>query len=254
MDYVSSTVCIHGLLAVLGIWKASWNPSYSCMISSWCHLGWASFVTTQGLAPFSLAGAQGLCSELEPAKRLKGVFNQHVTQENVKCWDLLHMYFLIAYEHNWVNYLGISTCVPGRGTCAWVCWSCAAENITCLGENECVYPSAKERRKKEQVNLPQRADYAFSTSNCQHLFNYFTHYKCALQPLTQNPSLLLSAPLEVTRSFLMLKSLCGRHLLPGQGLSCWGNTALPWQGSSSPCAALSEPRNPSRDWGESSMG
>lgn len=60
----------------------------------------------------------------------------------------------------------------------------AAEHITCLEENKRVYPSAEEREKKEQVNLPQLADYAFSTSNCQHLFNYFTHYKCVLQPLT----------------------------------------------------------------------
>lgn len=112
--------------------------------------------------------------------------------------------------------------MPGRGTCARVCWLCAAPHITCLGENECVYPSAKERRKKEQVNLPQPADYAFSTSNCQHLFNYFTHYKCVLQPLIWNPSLLLSAPLEVTRSFLRWKSFCGRHLLPGQGLGLLG--------------------------------
>lgn len=28
------------------------------------------------------------------------------------------MYFLIASQHNWVNYLGIGTCVPGGGTCA----------------------------------------------------------------------------------------------------------------------------------------
>lgn len=47
-----------------------------------------------------------------------------------------------------------------------------------------VFIPVLKKEKKEQVNLPELADYAFSTSNCQHLFNYFTHYKCVLQPLT----------------------------------------------------------------------
>lgn len=42
-----------------------------------------------------------------------------------------------------------------------------------------------EREKKVQLHLLELADYAFSTSNCQHLFNYFTHYECVLQPLTE---------------------------------------------------------------------
>lgn len=68
--------------------------------------------------------------------------------------------------------MAISTCVPGRGPCACVCWGCAAEHITCSEESKRVYGSAGEREAGDKnaspfhsqliVHFPYRAVSSYS--------------------------------------------------------------------------------------------